>query len=299
MSSSTNTAWVKPKMWSKVAGTLAVFCLAGASFAQGGELRGPASAIAGHPASISTTGSGAATFYLIGPGIALKREVKMGKDIALASQELQNAGEYLRIVCADTCQSAEFFVSPEKPASLAFLVHPSRAPVGENDVISAVALPFDRFENMVLAPTEVDFQLTAKSVAPVSHRVTTQDGIAWFRTNSGRSAGALQVEASVDDVSARRIVQQVASNPCNLHIKGQRTAKGISVETDPVHDCAGNPVPDGTIVTFTAKDGQETSTVDSPIKRGVARAELTASGPVVISAASGVVMGNEIRMGAQ
>ena len=105
----------------------------------------------------------------------------------------------------------------------------------------------------------------------MSHR-NDQDGIAWFRTNSGKSAGPLQVVASVNDVSARRVVQEVASDPCNLRIKGQRTAKGIVVETDPVRDCAGNPVPDGTVVTFTAKDAGETSTVDAPIKQGVARA---------------------------
>jgi hypothetical protein len=95
----------------------------------------------------------------------------------------------------------------------------------------------------------------------------------------------------------RRVVQQVASEPCNLRIKGERNAKGVLVETDPVRDCAGNPVPDGTIVTFTAKDGDDTDTVDAPVKKGVARAQMTANGPVVISAASGVVMGNELHIG--
>ena len=71
------------------------------------------------------------------------------------------------------------------------------------------------------------------------------------------------------------------------------------VETEPVRDCAGNPVPDGTVVTFTAKDGTEASTVDAPIKQGIARAQMTARGPVAISAASGVVMGNELHLGAQ
>jgi hypothetical protein len=71
------------------------------------------------------------------------------------------------------------------------------------------------------------------------------------------------------------------------------------LETEPVRDCAGNPVPDGTIVSFTAKSGKDTSTVDAPIKQGIARAQITAAGAVVVSAASGVVMGNELRMGAR
>lgn len=71
------------------------------------------------------------------------------------------------------------------------------------------------------------------------------------------------------------------------------------METDPVRDCAGNPVPDGTIVTFTARNGNEISTVDAPVKQDIARAQITASGPLVVSAASGVVMGNELRLGEQ
>ncbi len=121
-----------------------------------------------------------------------------------------------------------------------------------------------------------------------------------FAQIPAKSAGALQVVGSLGDASARRIVQQVASDPCNLRIKGQRTAKGIVIETEPVRDCAGNPVPDGTVVTFTAKNGKETSTVDAPIKQARDCAhQMTAAGPVSISAASGVVMGNELHLGAQ
>jgi hypothetical protein len=121
--------------------------------------------------------------------------------------------------------------------------------------------------------------------------------VAWFRANSGNQAGAAQVAASVGDLSVRRVVQQVASDPCNLRIKGQRNAKGISVETEPVRDCSGNPVPGGTVVTFTETGASGKSTVDMPIKQGVARAQFLASGPAVISVASGVVMGNQLRMG--
>ena len=274
-------------------------CLAALGHAQEADLRAPSAAVAGNTASLSTTGQGSATFYLVGPSISLKREVRLGEEVSLSAKELQSAGKYLAIVCASSCRSVGFFVAPAKPVNLAFLVHPSRAPVGENNVVSGVALPFDEFRNLVLAPATVDFQWTTKDSAPVSHKVATQNGIAWFHTNSGRSAGALQVAASINDISARRVVQQVASDPCSLRITGQRTKKGIVVETEPVRDCTGNPVPDGTVVTFTAKGGKETSTVDAPIKQGIARAQMTTTGPVVISAASGVVMGNELRLGAE
>ncbi len=278
---------------------MALACTAGLSSAQDADLRAPSAASAGIASSIATTGSGAATFYLVGPSITLKRDVHLGEAISLSAKEMQSAGRYVAIVCASSCRSVGFFVAPAKPVSLTFLVHPSRAPVGQNDVVSGVALPFDEFHNLVLAPAAVNFQLTTKGSAPVSHQVLTQNGVAWFHTNSGRSAGTLQVTASINDVSARRVVQQVASDPCSLRIKGQRTPKGVIVETDPVRDCSGNPVPDGTVVTFTAKDAEDSSTVDAPIKQGVARAQITATGAVVISAASGVVMGNELHLGAQ
>jgi hypothetical protein len=273
-----------------------VICLFVTSEAQ--DIRVPASTVAGEEASISTTGSGKATFYLIGPGISSKSDVSLGEEIHLQAQDLRNAGEYIAVVCSGECHNASFFVSAGKPHSLTFLVHPSRVPVAQKNAVSGVALPFDQFHNFVLGPETIDFQLTAGGPL-LSRSLSTQDGVAWFRTASGKSAGALQVVASLDDLSTRRAVQQVASDPCNLRIRGERTATGILVQTEPVHDCAGNPVPDGTIVTFTATVGDEKSTVDAPIKQNVARAQIVASGPAVISAASGVVVGNELRIGAR
>ena len=291
-----NTACRIPSCRLAVVAT-AVIASAFCALAQDNNLRVPSNAVAGQPASIITTGSSSAMFYLSGPSISIKREVQLGQNIDLVASDLQSAGRYLAILCAETCQSAGFFVAPANPASLTFIVHPSRAPVGLNDVISVVAFPFDQFHNLVLRPNEIQFQVAAKSSAPAAHSVQTHDGVAWFRTSSGKSAGAMEIAASFGDLVARRVVQQVASDPCNLRIKGQRTTKGILVETEPVRDCSGNPVPDGTIVTFTAKNGHDVSFVDAPVKQDVARATIVAEGPVVISAASGVATGNELRVG--
>lgn len=270
--------------------------VADSAWAQEVVLRAPASAVAGKAATIGTNGGGTATFYLNGPSSSVKRDVELGQDIPLTAGELQSAGRYLAIACSGECSSVVFFVAPAKPSSLTFLVHPSRAPVSQNDVISGVAIPFDEFHNMVLTPETVQFEWAAKDSIPTSHSAQTRDGMAWFRTASGKTAGALQVVASIEDLRAKRVVQQVASDPCGLRIKGQPTSKGIIVETEPVRDCSGNPVPDGTIVTFTAKNGNETSFVDAPVKQDVARATLLVKGPVVVSAASGVAMGNELRL---
>jgi hypothetical protein len=298
MSSSINTACKSHNVHGALV-TGVFFCLAMVAVAQDAPLRVPSDVVAGQAASIATTGNGSATFYLRGPSISFKRDVELGQNIDLSAKELQTSGDYVAVLCAGTCSSARFFVAPGKPTALTFLVHPSRAPVGLNDVISGVALPFDQFHNLILTPATIQFQLTAKGSAPSSRNLQTHDGVAWFRTSSGKSAGALQISASLSDLVARRVVQQVASDPCNLRIKGQRTAKGILVETEPVRDCLGNPVPDGTIVTFTAKDGHEVSFVDAPVKQDIARATLVAKGPVIVSAASGVATGNELRLGSK
>ena len=298
MSWSTNTVCKSLSSAPRVLGLfLGILCLTSTLCAQDVTLKAPPNAVAGAPASITTSGSGSATFYLIGPAIAVKRDVQLGQEISLGPKELQSAGRYIAVVCSGSCSSVGFFVAPAKAVSLAFLVHPSRAPVGPHGGINGVAVSFDEFHNLVLQPQEIEFQLTAKGGNPVSHKTETQNGVAWFRTTSGKTAGPLQISASMNDVTTRRVVQEVASEPCRLRIKGQRTKNGIEVETEPVRDCSGNPVPDGTVITFTAKSGDETDTVDAPVKQDVARARMTASGPVVISAASGVVMGNELRIG--
>jgi len=254
---------------------------------------------AGDDAIISAGGSGKGTFYLIGPGISRKSDVNLADDIRISGQDLRNAGAYLVIVCSSSCESGTLYVTPAKPYSLAFIVHPSRVPVARNDAVSGVAFPFDQYRNLVRTPLDINFELGTGKGSELSHSARTQEGAAWFRTSSGKSAEILKVTASLGDISAERAVQQVASDPCNLRITGGRTKTGIVVQTEPVHDCAGNPVPDGTIITFTAEGPQGKATVDAPIKKGIARAAMEGNGMETISVASGVVMGNELRIGAQ
>jgi hypothetical protein len=263
------------------------------------DLRVPEIVTAGTATSILAPGNGGATLYLAGPDHTVKRAVNLGQEIPLRVDELQTAGRYVAVVCSQSCSSAAFFVVPSVVSSLSFLVHPSRVPVGERDAISGVALPFDKFHNLVLAPVAMNFGLTLGNANLMSRSMASQGGVAWFRADSGSHAGTLQLLASTKDISARRVVQQVAADPCNIRIEAQRTAKGIAIETQPMRDCTGNPVQDGTVVSFTATGEQGKSTVDAPAKQGIARAQMTIPGRVVISAASGVVMGNEVRMGGQ
>jgi len=157
----------------------------------------------------------------------------------------------------------------------------------------------DHFQNLVVQPENVTFKAASKSATTSSLPQATRNGIVWTRLASGPNDGPVEISASIAKDSERRVVEQVAAEPC--HLRSSVTHKGnhLELQTDPVRDCKGNLVRDGTIVTFTKIDKLGRSTVDAPIKKGVARAQMTATGPVVISAASSVVIGNELHMGAQ
>jgi hypothetical protein len=260
------------------------------------ELQVPQNAVAGQPLTINLEGSG--TLYLIGPGQVIKREFKSGS-VTIKGEELRSAGRWIAAVAGGN-QSQIFWVKPGKPEKLNFLARPSRVPVAKKDVISGVTFVFDQYQNMVLDPTPINFKLSVGDAAGSAKTVTTHNGVAWVNSPSASKAGAAQFVASVGDTSVRRVIQQVAADPCErnlrMHVAG-RSGNRITVETDPIRDCSGNPVPDGTIVTFIQTDKTGRSTVDARIKKGSARAELPASDNATITVAAGVVLGNELHVG--
>lgn len=272
-------------------------CWFAASRANGAELRVPDHAVAGQDVSIATSGSGEGTLLLIGPGEVIKHKIRLGENAEIKGEELKHAGRWIAIVRGGSPQSQVFWVEPGKPESLSFLARPSRVPVDHPGVISGVAFTFDKYQNLVLQPNDVTFTLSVGGTT-ASQKVTTKNGVAWVRSSSAKKAGAAQFVAKVGDVTVTRVVQQVASDPCNLrmHVAGE-SKDGIKVQTDPIRDCTGNPVPDGTIVTFTETDNTGRSVVDARIKKGIATAELPASAKARISVASGVVLGNELNVG--
>ena len=262
------------------------------------ELRIPQTAVAGQALNIGTTGNGDATFYLVGPGATLKRKIRLGEDVQVKAEELRSAGRWVAIVRGSGGpQSQVFYVKPEKPAILNFSARPSRVPVALPNSVSGVAFIFDKFHNLILDPTPVKFSLSVGGTT-ASHTIDSKEGVAYINSSSAPKAGAAQFVASVDDVSVNRVVEQVASDPCNLRMHVvQREKDQIIVQTDPIRDCTGNAVPDGTIVTFTQTDSTGRSVVDARIKKGVARAQLPASNNATIAVAAGVVLGNELHVG--
>ena len=262
-------------------------------------LRLAANVRAGETVAVSTSGSAASeTFYLIGPGHVAKRQFHAGDTIQIGSDEIAVAGTYQAITCnGEECATTSFYVSPNRGAQLVFLVHPSRVPVGKLEAISAVTVVVDRFQNLALQPEGVTFRAIVKETAVSSPPQMTRNGVVWTRLNSGLKDGTVEIDASLGTLSERRVVQQVAAEPCKLSASAEHKGNRVVLQTEPVRDCRGNSVPDGTIVTFTKSDKLGRSTVDAPIKKGVARTEMGFAGPATISVASGVVVGNDIHMG--
>ncbi|MBZ5492622.1 MAG: hypothetical protein LAO76_17000 [Acidobacteriia bacterium] len=277
-------------------GLLVALCWFAEDCARAAELHVPQNAVAGQPLTIGTSGSG--TLYLVGPGQVIKKEFKSGS-VDIKGEELRSAGRWIAVVRGDSNQSQVFWVKPGKPGKLNFLARPSRVPVARPNVISGVTFVFDQYQNLILDPTPVNFNLSVGG-AGSTKTVTSREGVAWINSASAPKAGAAQFVASVGDTSVARVVQQVAADPCErsfrMHIAGH-TAQNTIVETDPIRDCSGNPVPDGTIVTFIQTDKTGKSTVDARIKKGTARAELPASDNATITVAAGVVLGNELHVG--
>lgn len=263
--------------------------------AQAAEIHPPQQVTAGTSITIPTSASGDATFYLIGPDAASKRKVQAGSDISVESDSLQQAGRYVAVLCAsDGCASSNFFVVPAAANKVSLLVHPSRVPVGSANGISTVAFVFDNFHNLVTKPEQVKFSILPKDGKEVTAERGSENGVAWVRISSAKKEGPVRIAAAIGKADEVRIVQQVAADACNLRIKASRVKNAFLIETDPVRDCSGNAVPDGTVVSFTKADSAGKTTVDVPIKRGVAKVEMPIDGRARITVASGVVTGNEL-----
>src|SRR5438445_13810108 len=96
----------------KTAITVLSMLLAGGT-TSASEIHAPAQTNAGTAITISTSGSGEATFYLVGPANASKQKVQAGSDVSVDGDQLDNAGRYVAILCAsDGCTSTSFFVNP-------------------------------------------------------------------------------------------------------------------------------------------------------------------------------------------
>jgi hypothetical protein len=273
--------------------------LAPLAAAQSGNMTVPATIEAGSAFSIPTSGSGQGVLYIVGPAQALRRDVQLGVAVQFAAGDLYNAGHYVALLVEGSeTGTAQFDVTPKpQPDTLSFFAEPSRVPVGLHNGISGTVYAFDTYHNLITSPLSVSFQLAGISGTPLARTVTTRDGVAWTAIDSASKQGSAKFIAQANGITTTRVIAEVPGDPCGLTISAHPDGQNLTVETAPIHDCSGNPIPDGTVVTFTESYNGMESTVDVPVKQDVARVDMPAHPGATISVASGVVAGNEIRWG--
>jgi hypothetical protein len=256
----------------------------------------PDSLEAGAPFTVSTSGNGKATLYVVGPGAAIKQDIQLGGATAFPAGSLSNVGHYVACLAWDGGSiNGVFDVSVAAMVTeLSFLAKPSRLSVGVANGITGTVYLFDVYHNLILPPATVSFELLLPSGSVVKRTAVSRGGAAWIALDSSAQQGNAKFSAQVGTVSSTRIVEQVPGDPCRLAMSAKQVSGKLELVTEPVKDCSGNPVPDGTIVTFTGTHNGDQSTVDVPLKHGVAQGELPAYPGEALSVASGVVLGNRI-----
>ncbi|HEY6490223.1 MAG: hypothetical protein WCC26_00940 [Terracidiphilus sp.] len=267
------------------------------AMAQSGASVFPAKLEAGSAFSAVFPGTGKATLYIVGPEGAVKRDVELGASTIFPIGSLYNAGHYLAFLAGGSANTTyEFDVVPaSKPAELSFLARPSRLPVDMPGGITGALYVFDAYHNLITRQIPVHFELSGPSGEKQIHDESTRDGAAWTAMNSSPHQGVDKFSAEAGRVSSVRVIRQFPGDPCGLKMSASPSGDMLQLVTEPVRDCNGNAVPDGTVVTFTETyDGAE-STVDVPLKRGIAQVEMPSHSGAMISVASGVVLGNQIR----
>lgn len=268
------------------------------ALSQSVKMRIPRYISAGEAFSILTTGTGSAEIYIVGPEQTLLRRVRLGDPVHFPAGVVYDAGYYLvALVHGASTDTGTLKVVPEnQPDKLAFLAEPSRIPVDLPDGISGTAYIFDVYHNLIVQPMPMSFEISnglKKDRTQVV--VTSRNGVAWTRMNSAARAGDAIFMASTKGVSSKRVIDQVPGEPCSLSMTANPSGRMLMLRTAPVFDCSGNPVPDGTIVTFTERLNGKKCTVDVPLKKGIASAQIPAWAGATISVASGEMAGNEIR----
>ena len=286
---------MKPRLFGAASSLLLIApCL---MLAQESALQVPKTVEADTGFSIQSSGSGKASLYIVGPGQVLERDIERGGSTSFAPGALHNAGHYLVILkTGDSVDKSEFdVVAASQPSDLSFFARPSRLPVGLHDGITGAIYVFDAYKNLITAPMPVSFELTSPSGATQTHTAETRYGSAFTTMDSTPQQGSDRFVARVGGVSSMRVVGQVPGDPCGIKMSAHPNGQQVRLETEPLRDCSGNAVPDGTIVTFTETYAGAETTVDVPLKRGIAQVDMPAHSGAMLSAASGVVMGNQIR----
>jgi len=182
-------------------------------------------------------------------------------------------------------------ITPGLPASVGLAVDPAALPVGGTALLTATVR--DCAANPVADGTPVTFTLSAPLGTVTPNPASTTGGVATAVFTAGTTPGTAVLTATADGVSAAVRITVTAGAPHTLTLTVHPTtlvADGASTAaiTATVTDAYGNPVADGTPVTFTLSAPLGTVAPNpASTTGGVALATFTArtvTGTVVLTA---------------
>ncbi|MDQ7064940.1 MAG: Ig-like domain-containing protein [candidate division KSB1 bacterium] len=157
------------------------------------------------------------------------------------------------------------------------------------------AVVSDAANNPVPDGTPVYFEIIQGSGTLESRKVT-QSGTAISILTSSRTPDSVWVRASVGNLQDTVLVRYVVGPPARIHLTSSRRDIPADGSTKTriqayVYDEVGNPVKDGTRVSFSSDIGEITSTAET--RNGVAEAEFSSNvtGLATITAAAGQATG--------
>jgi serine protease len=176
--------------------------------------------------------------------------------------------------------------TPGPPANLSLAAAPSTLPV--DDLSALTATVTDQFGNPVADGVVVSFTTSFGTLS--SNSATTVNGAA-TATLSSTLPGTAVVTATVGGLSATALVTFTPGAPANLALVAAPSTLQVghlSVLTATVTDQFGNPVADGTLVSFSTNLGVATPAIAATVN-GVATATLssTVAGLATVTATVG------------
>jgi hypothetical protein len=149
--------------------------------------------------------------------------------------------------------TAQVTFTPGAPFTLTLTAVPSTLPVGSSSALTATAT--DQYGNAVADGTVVSFTTSLGSVSPVT--ATTVGGVVTATLNS-TVAGVAIVTATVNSLSATALVTFTPGAPFTLTLTATPATLPVgnsSTLTATATDQYGNPVADGTTISFTTSLG--------------------------------------------
>lgn len=234
------------------------------------RLLAPAQIVAGGTLGVQVSAPAAAdgqpvTLLLIDSyGPHLHRSALAGRAVSfvLSGEQTQYAGAVTLVAQAGDAQArAPLTILPGPPADpVTPLVGPRSVPVGGTHWTMLAAVPFDSYGNPVADGTQLAFRILHPDERLETKRAAVQNLVAWSSVYSSNVAGRSRVSVVAGDAHGPDVTflevpgwptgVDISASPRDVPADGHQL---VTLRTGVIRDTYGNPMEDGTLVTFVVR----------------------------------------------